>query len=208
MIAYLKGTLLKKEEDRVLLLAGHIGYEVYLPPTVMETLADKDPDAALSFHIYFHQTERQPKPVLIGFNLEAEKEFFQHFISVEDIGPLKALKALTLPVREIAGAIENRDLTTLKQLKGIGPRTAQKMIATLEGKLDKFAVADFQGEEKRAASAGPSAVSEPVLAVLVEQLGHKRADARQMVADAFHRNPDISTPEALFDEIYRNEEPK
>jgi Holliday junction DNA helicase RuvA len=51
----------------------------------------------------------------------------------------------------------------------------------------------------------PSNIVDPVLAVLVEQLGHRPADAKKMIADAFGRNNGISTPEALFDEIYRGE---
>lgn len=205
MIGYLKGILLKKEEDRVLLLAGHVGYEIFLPAVVMQTLMEKEINDEASFHIYYHQTERQPKPVLIGFNLEIEKTFFQQFISVEDIGPLKALKAFDMPVEEIAAAIESRDISKLKQLKGIGQRTAQKIVATLEGKMDKYAW--LQRDEARSASRPLSAVSEPVMAVLVDQLGHRRSDAKKMIEAAFKRNPDISTPEELFDEIYRGEAP-
>jgi Holliday junction DNA helicase RuvA len=140
---------------------------------------------------------------LIGFNLEVEKEFFQLFISVEDIGPLKALKAFNLPIPEIAGAIEARDVAMLKRLKGIGQRTAQKMIATLEGKMDKFVM----GGVGTTTSAQPSTgMVDPVLAVLVDQLGHRRSAARKMIEDAFRRNPDISTPEQLFDEVYKGEE--
>jgi holliday junction DNA helicase RuvA len=202
MIGYLKGTLLKKEEERVLLLAGHVGYEIYLPAVVMETLTGKAENDEVSFYIYYHQTDRQPKPVLIGFNLEVEKAFFQQLISVEDIGPLKALKAFNMPVGEIAAAIEAKDVSKLKQLKGIGQRTAQKIIATLEGKMDKFAWTQLD-EIK---SVRPlSTVAEPVMAVLVDQLGHRRSDARKMIDEAFKRKPDISTPEELFDEIYRGE---
>lgn len=207
MIGFLKGILLKKEEDRVLLLAGHVGYEVFLPAVVMETLAEKEGDAELSFHIYYHQTDRQPKPVLIGFNLELEKEFFQRIISVEDIGPLKALKAFNLPLSEIAAAIENRNVSKLKKLKGIGQRTAQKMIATLEGKMDRFVLAgDASGGPAAKSTAPVSALAEPVLSVLVEQLGHKRSAAQKMIQEALVRNPGITTPEELFDEVYRGEE--
>ena len=125
MIAYIQGSLLKKEEDRVLVLANQIGYEVLLPAVVMETLRDKHAGDEVVFHVFYHQTERQPKPTLIGFNLEVEKEFFQRFISVEDIGPLKAVKALSIPVRDIARAIEQTDVKALQRLKGIGNRTAQ-----------------------------------------------------------------------------------
>ena len=93
MIGYLEGRLMKKEQDRILLLVNQVGYEILVPVVVMETLSQKAIGDEVSFYIYYHQTERQPKPVLIGFNLEAEKEFFQYFISVEAIGPIKAVKA-------------------------------------------------------------------------------------------------------------------
>jgi len=104
MIGYLEGKLINKDTDRILLLVNHVGYEILLPIFVMESLANRNVGDQVSLYIYFHQTERQPKPVLIGFNLEAEKEFFQKFISVEAIGPLKAVKAMTIPAREIARA--------------------------------------------------------------------------------------------------------
>ena len=140
MIGYIEGRILKKEEDRILVLVNQIGYEVLLPAIVMESLQDNQIGDDISLYIFYQQTERQPKPILIGFNLEVEKEFFQYFISVEDIGPLKAAKALTVPVREIATAIEAGEINTLTKLKGIGRRTAQKIIATLEGKMGKFAL--------------------------------------------------------------------
>ena len=118
MIGYLEGKILKKEEDRVLVLANQIGYEVLLPAIVMKSLQKKNIGEEISLYIFFQQTERQPKPVLIGFNLEVEKEFFQHFISVEAIGPLKAARALNLPVREVAAAIESGEINKLTQLKG------------------------------------------------------------------------------------------
>ena len=103
MIGYLEGSLLKKGEDRILLLSNQIGYEIILPAFVMEAIRPKETGDPLSLYIYYQQTERQPKPVLIGFNLEAEKEFFQLFVTVEDIGPLKAVKAMTIPVRPAMG---------------------------------------------------------------------------------------------------------
>ncbi len=205
MIAYIQGSLLKKEDERVLVLANQIGYEVLLPAVVMETLHDKTAGDDVVFHIYYHQTERQPKPTLIGFNLEVEKEFFQRFLSVEDIGPLKAVKALSMPVRDIARAIEDKDVKALQRLKGIGNRTAQKIIATLAGKMDKFAL--IRKDETSAPTPAPEEdFATLVLEVLVHQLGHKTADARRMVGDALERNPTIASPEELFDEIYRGEE--
>jgi len=202
VIGYIEGKILKKEDDRVLVLANQVGYEILLPAFVMETLNSKGVGDQISLYIFYQQTERQPKPVLIGFNLEVEKEFFQYFISVEDIGPLKAVKALTIPVREIAGSIEERDVGSLKQLKGIGNRTAQKIIATLEGKMGKFAL--IRREESQITS-GVEDFNQQVFDVLVKQLGHRSADAKQMLTKALKRNSAISTAEELFEEVYRGE---
>ncbi len=202
MIGYLEGKILKKEAERILVLVNQIGYEVLLPAIVMETIQDKQVEDDVSLYIFFQQTERQPKPVLIGFNLEVEKEFFQYFISVEDIGPLKAVKALTVPVREIATAIEAGDVNELTKLKGIGRRTAQKIIATLEGKMGKFALIR---SEDRPLEPPVEDFSKQVLDVMIKQLGHRVADARQMIDKALERNSTIKTAEELFEEVYRSQ---
>jgi Holliday junction DNA helicase RuvA len=168
----------------------------------MESMQDKDIGEEVSLYIFFQQTERQPKPVLIGFNLEVEKEFFQYFISVEDIGPLKAAKALTVPVREIATAIEAGEIGQLTKLKGIGRRTAQKVIATLEGKMGKFALIR---SEDRKTEPPVEDFSKQVLDVMIKQLGHRTADARQMIDTALKSNSSITTAEALFEEVYRGQ---
>lgn len=203
MIGYLEGKLLRKGDDRILVLANQVGYEVLLPAFVMNTFRAKSVGDPVSIYIYHQQTERQPKPVLIGFNLEVEKEFFQYFISVEAVGALKAVKALDIPVRDIARAIESKNVQKLKQLKGIGDRTARKIIATLEGKMDKFALIRKSQKEEIPIVED---LSQQVLDVLVDQLGYKIKDAKQMITDAMKRNSNISTPEELFEEVYREED--
>jgi Holliday junction DNA helicase RuvA len=203
VIGYIEGKILKKEDERVLVLANQVGYEILLPAFVMEGVVTKKVGDDIALYIFYQQTDRQPKPILIGFNLEAEKEFFQFFISVEDIGPLKAVKALGVPVREVARAIENRDVHSLTQLKGIGTRTAQKIIATLEGKMGKFAL--IRKADKSEIPVVED-FSEQVLQVLVNQLGHRTADARRMISSALKRNSAIRTPEELLEEVYRGEQ--
>ncbi len=205
MIGYIEGRLLKKNEDRLLVLANQVGYEVVVPSTVMDKLGEKSVGDEVAFFIYFQQSERQPKPLLIGFSSDLEKEFFQLFITAEDVGPLKAVKALNVPVSEIAAAIEAKDVQKLKRLKGIGERTAQKIIATLNGKMARFMEYVPEGDQTRG-------VDEdfifPVMDVLVTQLGHKSIDAKKMIREALERNPRICTPEELFDEVYRGSDSK
>jgi Holliday junction DNA helicase RuvA len=152
--------------------------------------------------IYYHQTERQPKPLLIGFNFEPEKEFFEKFITVEDIGPPSAVKALMMPIPKIAKAIEERDSRTLERLKGIGKRTADKIIATLQGKVGKFAL---MRSDQIPADVEVEDFKKQVEEVLVKDLGHKLSEAQRLVREAMIRNPSISTPEELFEEVYRGQ---
>jgi Holliday junction DNA helicase RuvA len=202
MIGYIEGTLLRKYEDRILLLTDSVGYEILVPAVVLESMAEKEQGEKMALFIYYYQTERQPKPVLIGFNLEAEKEFFQYFISVEAIGPLKAVKALDIPIRDIARAIESADLKVLKRLKGIGARTAQKIVASLKGKVEKFAL--IRETDRRVAAISEDFVQQ-VQEVLVVRLGHKVLEAKRLVNDALQRNPGLTTAEELFEEVYRGE---
>jgi Holliday junction DNA helicase RuvA len=205
MIGYLEGSILKLEQDRILLLVNRVGYEVLCPRNVMARIESKSVGDEIALYIYYQQTERQPKPILIGFDNENEKDFFQHFISVEDIGPLKAVKALDLPIEEIARAIEAKDGGRLQRLKGIGQRTAQKIIAALSGKMKRFAQI-YPVEEEPAFTEDD--VTKKVTEVLVARLGYKKNEAKQLVTSALKRNEGISTPEELFDEIFRGQESK
>lgn len=203
MIRIIEGKLLKKEEDRVVVFTNGVGYEILLPAVVRQTFNAKkagEDGEIVRLYIYYHQTERQPKPLLIGFNSEPEKEFFERFIQVEDIGPPTAVKALALPIARIAKAIEERDSKTLEKLKGIGKRTADKIIATLQGKVGKFAL---MREDEVPPAIEIEDFKKQVEEVLVKDLGHKLSEAQRLVREALLRNPNISTPEELFEEVYR-----
>ena len=205
MIRYIEGKLLKKEEDRIVVLANGVGYEILLPAIVRQTFNSKragEDGEMVKLYIHYHQTERQPKPLLIGFNFEPEKEFFEKFITVEAIGPPTAVKALVLPIPQIAKAIEERDAKTLERLKGIGKRTADKIIATLQGKVGKFAL--MREEEIQE----PSEVvdfAKQVEEVLVKDLGHKVSEAQQTGQRGDAEKSGITTPEELFEEVYRGQ---
>ena len=205
MIRYIEGKLLKKEEDRIVVLASGVGYEILLPAIVRQTFNPKragEDGEMVKLYVYYHQTERQPRPLLIGFNYEPEKEFFEKFIKVEDIGPPSAVKALVLPIPQIARAIEERDSKTLESLRGVGKRTADKIIATLQGKVGKFAL---MREDQMPAEEEAIDFKKQVEEVLVKDLGHKVSEAQRLIKEAILRNPGISTPEELFEEVYRGQ---
>ncbi len=212
MISYIKGTVhrLEREPARAVVLTGGIGYEVQLPVFVYDSLTGRGVrvGAEIEFELYYHVTERQPKPQLVGFLHESERQFFEQLIQVEGIGPAKAAAALVFPVSTIAAAIENGDTGLLNQLPGIGARAAQKIIATLQGKV---AATALLRDERVSATAGangsppapaPSVQSEVVDALVA--LGYRPAEAREQVDGAVRRNPGAADDsQSLMREVFR-----
>ncbi len=203
MISYLSGKINRIYDDRLTLLVGGVGYDILIPAYVMNEIKGEKKQSGndLDLFISYNQTERQPKPVLVGFKKELDRHFFEIFITVEDIGPTAAIKSLIRPVGEIARQIEGKDVGALKQLKGIGERKAEKIIATLKGKVAVYAlipevelptevVEDFRKEVEE---------------VLIQQLGHKPMEARKMIDDAMKRNSRIDSPVELFEEVYKGQ---
>ena len=93
-------------------------------------------------------------PRLIGFLTEVEREFFELFCSVDGVGVKKALRAMVRPVREVATAIEEQDTKALSALPGIGPATAERIVAKLRRKVPKFALMAARDEPTTAAEVG------------------------------------------------------
>jgi Holliday junction DNA helicase RuvA len=206
MISYLRGTLLRKQQDRVVLDVGGVGYDVFLPQFVLRSLIEKKEGEPIELEIYYHVTDRQLRPTLIGFNNSFEKRFFEKFISVEDIGPQKAARALTMSVSTIAEAIESGNTGLLRQLPGIGDRTAQKMVATLRGKVAEEALLRDEGFQTPAAAvAGDAATVREDSIDILTSLGYRRGEAVIKVDEALSRSPQLAAPEEVIREVYRAE---
>jgi Holliday junction DNA helicase RuvA len=211
VIASLRGKLRRKLDDRVVVEAAGVGYEVFVPPVTQQELvhvkaADGDAADEVALEIHYHATQNQPRPVLIGFTSELDREFFEKLITVKDVGPMVAARSLAAPVGEIAAAIARQDEAYLRRLPGIGPQKAKNIVAQLQAKVAKFALA--RGE---AASPEPAAVVAPdeealrgmVFDILVKQLGYRPSEAAPIIGAALARRPGVTTPEELLDEIYR-----
>jgi Holliday junction DNA helicase RuvA len=201
MIGYLRGRVVRRSEGMVVIEAGGVGYEVSLPP-VVEAALPADGEGMVELFISYHATANQPKPLLVGFLREVEQEFFERFITVDGVGPTRAVRAMVQPVHEIADAIERRDAALLRRLPGIGSRTAEKVIAELHGKMGKYAL--LRGETP-AVTPPKADIREEVVTVLTRQLGHRASEARRMVDEALRRAPHLDSAEALFQEVYRVE---
>lgn len=201
MIARLKGTVEHVGVDRILLSVGDVGYEVLVPGADVDRLSRLAGQAVTFFTInYFEGSAAggQILPRLIGFLRADDKAFFELFITVDGLGPRKALRAMTIPVGTLATAVESGEAGMLSKLPGIGKRTADKIIAALRGKLERFAT----GEGMEQAATPARAFETEALAALL-QLGERRAEAEQWIRKALQRSPDIESAEELITEVYR-----
>jgi Holliday junction DNA helicase RuvA len=216
MITHLQGKLARLDASVpcVELDVAGVRYEVLVPlflwPEVQAAAGDEDLDAAregapeLGLHIYYSASANQPVPVLVGFMRRAERDFFRKFITVEGVGPARAVKAMNVSVSTIARAVEQEDRATLSRLSGIGARTADKIIATLRGKVTAEAALHDGGiaqpvdprrfEERRV-------VADAVETIVA--LGYPRADARRWVEDARAADPGLETLEAITMAVLR-----
>ena len=206
MIASLTGTLKQVEEDRILLEAGPILYELLVPASDVNRLKD-DVGLEMTFHTIFYlqgdASGGSIEPRLIGFLRREDKRFFEKFITVKGIGPRKALKALALPVGEIAQAIEAKDARFLTELPEIGKRTAEQIVAELAGKVKDFA--SPLAASRAAGAASPfrhTPTEEDAIQALIA-LGERRIDAEHLLDRAKQTNPNLKTTDALLREMLR-----
>lgn len=133
MIAYLRGRLVRKEPTHIIVEVGGIGYEASISLNTFSEIKDQEEIRLLT---YLHV--REDAHLLYGFASEAEKTMFLHLISVNGVGPNTAMVVLSsLPPAELKSAILREDGATLQAVKGIGGKTAQRLILELKDKLRK-----------------------------------------------------------------------
>src|SRR3989338_7712023 len=205
MISQIHGVVEAIGENSLNVIVGGISYEVFIPTAVMRSFDGrlvKDAKISLVTYHYYQTDPSKSIPVLVGFASRIEKEFFEKFITVSGVGPKAAVRALKLPIPEIAQAIDAGDLGFLKSLPGIGEQRAKEIIAKLQGKMGKFGLMQGSAPLSKKQPSLASDIQEEATEVLI-QLQYKKEEARQMVQKAFARRSDLSSVEEVLNEVYR-----
>ena len=189
MIAYLRGRLLAKHPNQVIVETGGVGYDVTISVPTFSAMPGVGSEVAL--HIYTHV--REDALALYGFLHPAEKQLFEKLITVSGIGPKLAVTILSgMPADEMVRAIRVNDVAKLTRIPGIGKKTAERMVLELRDKLPK----ESFGEVAELAIATP--VEEDVLSALTN-LGYQRAAAERALITV-SRNGKSQPFEVLFRE--------
>lgn len=186
MYAFITGKTVALSPALAVLDNNGIGYEINISVNTFSAIQGKD-----SCRLYTYLVVREDAQLLYGFATEAEKELFVQLISVSGIGPNTARMVLSsYPPEEIVQAILQEDETTIKSIKGIGPKSAKRLILELKDKLKK-------GEGTMLTSpTADNTMKEEALSALV-MLGFNKNASDKAIAKVLQTHPDTATVEAL-----------
>ena len=178
MISYLKGNILEKNQRSVIVLAGNVGYEVFLSAKDWQ-ITEKN--SLVEFFIYSYIKAEAFD--LYGFKNLAELEFFKKLLSVSGVGPKSAINILGLAeINELKRAITSGDPSFLQQVSGVGKKTAERIVVELKEKFidDVATIAGTPGTDKQVVDA-------------LVSLGYKEKEAQDMVKNLSGSENDLAS---------------
>jgi Holliday junction DNA helicase RuvA len=183
VIAYLRGRILEKHPNRLVIDVSGVGYDVFVPLSTFYGLGDPGSETALRIHTHV----REDALVLYGFSTLLEQELFERLIGVSGIGPKVALAVLSgIEPLDLIRAIERGDLARLTAIPGVGKKTSERIVLELKDRLPRAQVAAVAAG---AAASEPSTLRDDLLSALVN-LGYHRPLAEKAVESAINALPD------------------
>jgi Holliday junction DNA helicase RuvA len=181
VIAHLRGRLLDKQPNRVIVDVNGVGYDVAVPVSTFYGLGDTGSEVALRIHTHV----REEALCLYGFATRLEQELFERLIGVSGIGPKLSLSVLSgIEPPDLVSAIQTSDVGRLTAIPGVGKKTAERIVLELKDRLPRLRV-------EQAAAGAPAGVTtkDDVLSALVN-LGYHRPLAERAVEAAVKATPD------------------
>lgn len=190
MIVHLQGTLAEKDISRVVVDCGGVGYEAAIPLSTFDRLPSEGADVKL----FIHHEVREDAQLLFGFATRAERDVFELITSVSGVGPKLALAVLSgLTVGDLQLAISQGDAKRLAAVKGIGKKTAERIVVDLRGKINPIeALANATAETSKEQS---RVLHDAMLAL--NALGFSEDAARAKVQKVLAENPDLADVESV-----------
>ena len=192
MYEFIRGTIIERNPASVVIEAAGVGYSVNISLNTYTKLNQKT-DAL----IYLHQVVREDAHLLFGFGDKTERELFRNLISVNGVGANTAIMMLSsLSPDEIATAVTTENVAVLKAVKGIGIKTAQRIIIDLKDKLAKFR------ENDTIFALPDNTILNESLSALV-MLGFVKRDAEKVVTKILQEQPQTTVESVIKQALKR-----
>jgi len=188
VIAFLRGRILDKEPNRIIVDVAGVGYDIAVPLSTFYGLGEPGADIALRIHTHV----REDAFLLYSFATRLEQQLFERLISISGIGPKVALAVLSgIEPAELIRAIQRGDLARLTAIPGVGKKTSERIVLELKDRLPPGELARRQAEGSE-----PSAVRDDILSALIN-LGYHRPLAEKAVESAIKATPDADFERTL-----------
>ncbi len=195
MIAYLKGKLVHKEPTHIVIDVGGIGYQASISFNTFSEIKDKE-DIRIATYLHV----REDAHILFAFATDAEKTMFLNLISVNGVGPNTAMMVLSsLAPAELKSAILREDAATLQAVKGIGGKTALRLILELKDKLRKS-----QGDEPSTLTGMVNNTMRQEALTALMTLGIVRAAAEKSIDAVLRKSGNTISLEDLVKQALKN----
>jgi Holliday junction DNA helicase RuvA len=177
MIAFLRGRVLEKQPNRVIVDVQGVGYEVLVPLSTYYQVGETGEDVALRVHTHVREEALQ----LYGFATELERQLFEKLIAVSGIGPKLAVALLSgMDAREFLTAVQRADVARLTGIPGIGKKTAERIVLELK---DRVAMLGTPADAGAPVASAGDRLRDDVLSAL-QNLGYHRPLAEKAVESA------------------------
>lgn len=181
MIGFIRGDIEAIYEDKIVIDTGSIGYNVYVPASVIDRIKIGD-----EVTMYTYLSVREDAMNLFGFLSRDDLDMYKMLISVNGIGPKAALSILSyLSINDLKYAIVSGDASTISKANGIGKKTAEKIILELKDKIDS--ISGSRDDVVSIDTSESSNINEAVLAL--ESLGYSKVEALKAVKASNAKDP-------------------
>jgi len=191
MIAFLRGKVLDKQPNRIVVDVSGVGYEVQVPLSTFYEIGDEGVDVTLRVYTHVREDALQ----LYGFITDLERQIFERLIGISGIGPKLAIAVLSgLDSREVILAIQRADVARLTGIPGIGKKTAERIVLELKDRLSHLAVPVTAGTA--ITLTGTDRLREDLLSAL-QNLGYHRPQAEKAIDAALKADADANFEQAL-----------
>ena len=191
MIAFLRGRIIDKQPNRLIVDVQGVGYDLHVPLSTYYDVGDEGEEVTLRVHTHV----REDALLLYGFLTVLEQQVFERLIGISGIGPKLAIAVLSgIEARELIGAVQRGDLARLTAIPGIGKKTSERIVLELRDRLKQLAVVPATGT---AAPGSPADRLHDDLVSALVNLGYHRPQAEKTVESALKSDPDLVFEHAL-----------